>query len=347
VYGLRGILLYPLLFFALLRFNFATSFYYRLIRIIPIIAILQLPAQVLQKITGFRWGNPANMVLRTPWDNIAGLFGSNGVLVLSSLLLIAAGVAASEIANKKRIPFNLLVLLAVPISLAIAEGKYGLLIYLPIVFWAFRKMLGSINKIIFFLFISTGLILVSWYAISNLSFLAGTSTNYLTDPGRLMEVVRNQFSDQPSSRGWITTGRIGILKIVSKERANSPDGLWQNIFGNGAGSGSLSKITLFSGYLAIKYPFDPLTRTDLSRIWIEFGWMGCLVFAYFYFVMFIRAVKLKSIIQTDDDKALQYITISIIPIVILLVPYTEVNALGIAGFILWTLSAWTESKFIR
>ena len=347
VYGLRGIFLYPLLFFALLRLNFPTSVYYRLVKLIPFLALIQLPVQLLQKTTGFQWGNPANLVKITTWDNTAGLFGGNGVLVLSALLLVAAGISASEIAHKKRIVLNLLVLLVVPISLAIAEGKYGLLIYLPIVLWAFRSLLKSINKILIFLILGTGIVLVAWYAISNLSTLSGSSYNSLTDPSRLMVLVNNQFSDQPSSGSWFTTGRIGVLIIVSHERAHSLDGFLQNIFGNGAGSGSLSKITLFSGYLANKYPFDPLTRTDLSRLWIEFGWLGCLVFAYFYFFMFTRAVKLRSNIQSEDDIALQYITVSVIPIVILLVPYTEVNALGIAGFVLWTLSAWTESKLIK
>jgi hypothetical protein len=345
LFGFRAHAMFFLFYLALIKMNYPSKFYQRILLFGAPLVIFQLPVQFYQRNQGLNWSNVSDYFV-TYWDNNSGIFGLNGSLVLGSFLLCAAAVSASELMFRKRSLRNLLVIVLAPFSLAIGEVKYGLLVYPLVMAWAFRGLWGNARKFVVGMLIVILIVSITFVAIINLDVLANMNINYLSGEN-LLKLWQAQFVDISSDTNTLNSGRIGLLNFVAAERAQSGLEILQHIFGNGIGSVSNSTYSLFQGYLYKKYPFDGLARTDFSRLWIELGWLGVLGFGWIYWSLFWRCWLLSKYITDPDEQIYIYAYISVLPACLLLIPYVNFNNGGLGGFIFWVMSAGVEAIYYR
>ena len=340
IYGFRVLFLDFLIFFALLRFNQPVSFYKKVILMLFALMLLQLPIQIIQRTFGFNWSN-ISYSFQTPWDNNAGTFGLNGTLKLTSLCMIVFAIALSEVAFQKRTLLNIAMIAIIIFSLAITESKYGLLL-VPVtaVFFTRKLWSNSPGNILKGLGLVIFVVALFTIGLLNIPQLSGTNNNsLLNQPAELWD-AQFYLGDTTSSQGL--PGRLGVFQLVDQYRAHVSDGNFQFLFGNGIGSTSDSSFTSLQGYLFRQFPFDQLGRTDASRIWIEFGMLGSVIYLWMYMLLLSRAAKIAASLESLDDQLMGYSTYNCVMVGLLLTPYSPVTMGAVSGFSIWLMASMCE-----
>jgi hypothetical protein len=341
IFGLRVMFVFVVLFYSLLRLHFPAKFYCMVTTIVLVLMAVQLPLQILQR-QGITWVTPPDSFI-TDWDNNAGTFGFNGALKIASLGMVALAIAVSNLVIRRRDWLSVLMIPVIPISMAIAEAKYALLLTPLVILWGIRKewLSGVRSWLRAFIVVIIG-VGASAFTILNLTAFAGIDTNWLVGD-KLTQTWESQFSATPTTTSWLTSGRIGVMSIVADERLRQGSGLLTDLVGNGIGSGSDSSSSLFQGYLFQLFPYDNLVRTDMSRVWIELGWLGVIALAWLCIAILRQGQRVAALAESEDERLLGYITVSVVPVCVALTPYGPVLSGGWAGFMLFFLAAGVET----
>jgi hypothetical protein len=341
IFGLRVMLVFVVLFYSLLRLHLPAKFYCTVSTVVLVLMAVQLPLQILQR-QGITWVTPPADFI-TDWDNNAGTFGFNGSLKLGSLGMIALAIAVSNLVIRRRGWLSVLMIPTVPISMAIVEAKYALLLTPFVILWGIRKEwfsgVRSWLRALLIVIIGVG---VSAFTILNLTALADINTNWLLGD-KLTATWESQFSATPTTTSSLTSGRFGVMAMVADERLRQGSRFLRDLVGNGIGSGSDSSSSQFQGYLFRLFPYDNLVRTDLSRVWIELGWLGGIALVWLCIIILWQGQRVVGLAESEEERLLGYITVSVVPVCVALMPYAPVISGGWAGFMLLFLAAGVET----
>lgn len=340
--GLRLHFKYILLFYLLINFNFKEEFYIKTIKILFLIAILQIPVTIVQKLV---W-NPQNTMgyMGRPVaaiDAAGGTFGwgdTTGILAcfLSGVVYFLISHMIYNRPDPKLI--TILALLFIPLFLA---NSIANLIFLPIglLFLISRTSRKNFIKLIVFMLIVCIFLSMAYvFIVSQPAF----KNSKLAAAFELQRMLRTQVKTDAYG-GPAQAGKIASIMYAFDL---IKDNLFTLISGLGLGSASSSYFSDFSGSLANKigkYEMKP----QVARILIEMGFFG--VASFFVFIFYIYKINSR-LFHLTTDKFWKTVSLSFYGVVFLYVIsafYRPVWDAEPTSFAFWFLSASIYSAFLR
>ena len=223
-------------------------------------------------------------------DFLGGIFGVNKGCnggVLAFLMIIVAKSILEFMRNEgstvKCLTFSFMALL---IS-ALSELKFFFVMFIVIVLMATVMTKSSVKKTLFFIF---GIIAVIIFS-TLLSMLYDEFANFLS-VSNLWEAILN-----PNYATKEDVGRLTAIPVLSERFLPN---LWDKLFGIGLGNADSSSIAIFNTPFFDMYGSIHYSFFSYAFLYLETGFIGLLLYALFFIIAFIVALRLYRNKNADE-----------------------------------------------
>ena len=333
--GLRSYFKYMIFFYCLLylRMNEDYVFFEKIIGLFIFLIFLQVPVAILQKI------------FINKRDLICGTLGFNANQELSLILLAGLafvfGLYMNNIIKNKFLFISCCILLLIPIAL---NGAKAAFFFLPIllIYISRKRLFDSLSSMINAVLI-TFVLICAMILLGNKYLDEKVAISYLlTNP----DYVAEYMFGADANRGGVEYTKGGSLKRGSTFIYNLKiikDNYFYQLAGVSPGNGSQSLFANYNG----KYYNRKLnnSRIDFTRIILEFGILGTLMFAYLLYKCAIMANFLVDKLRNPFWSSVVYASEGIIILYMLSTLYIPTFLSDTISFWFWFLMVFIVSEY--
>jgi len=325
--GFRNYFKFILFFYVIVSLELDNFFYKKMIRILILFALLQVPVTILQRYFWYKW--------QASGDPVGGTLGANTsgtlTLFLMGIISIIFAFYINKLISGKVLLFYLL-LLFIPMTLNETKITYFLFPTLLIFLLIKSPIKNKRVKSLFIITIFSGLVLIASYHVYKSIYLKK----------RNISIFNPSFISRYVGREYWYSGRLNRLAQIKFASRNVAHSISTALVGVGPGNASDSFFKEAVGYYYRKYEMLKIDSVFLGRFIWEYGYLGLAIFLFILFKLFILANRVYKYSHTSFHKSIALGFEGMIFILAVATIYSPSFLIDVLGYTFWFIAGYLQ-----
>ena len=316
--GFRKFFKYILLFYILINLDLEEKFYRKMLKMLMIIAIIQIPVAIIE------W------LIVGVGDNVVGTLGANATGLMGIFMAFIACLFLGFYLHEGKV-FNIVFIVSLFVPVVLGSGRFGFIaIPSAVLFSLLTIKQWDVRKFIRIVCATVIVVVAIWGAID--------SHDRVSERGQILGHFTSLEDMFDYTTGYAKGGILNRTEAVIFANGLISQNPSSFILGFGPGSASPSFIG-FAGDLEKKYSDLRIWGVQLSWTLLEYGFLGLILFIGLFIVLF--RFNSKFYLRIDDNfwKAIAFGYNGLVFVMIISISYMTCWVSDVLAFTFWFLSA--------